>query len=59
MVQFFPAEDVQALAETIIHLYRHPERRALLASHSDRFNETYSWEQIAAQYCALVLSLWS
>jgi glycosyltransferase involved in cell wall biosynthesis len=57
MVQFFPAEDVDALADTIIHLYQHPERRALLVTQSDRFNETYSWEQIAAQYCTLVDSL--
>lgn len=57
MVQFFPAEDVDALAETIIHLYKHPELRAQLSARSNRFNEEYSWENIAQSYLSLVNQL--
>jgi glycosyltransferase involved in cell wall biosynthesis len=57
MVQFFPAEDVNALAEEIISLYKNPERRAQLTAESDRFNLTYSWENIAKQYQSLVNQL--
>lgn len=54
MVQFFPAEDVDALARAIVHLYKHPDQRTQLAAESNRFNETYAWENIARDYLALV-----
>lgn len=50
MVQFIPAEDVNALAEAIVHLYQHPERRSQLVAGCNRFTERYSWEKISRQY---------
>ena len=54
MVQYFPAEDVNALCDAIIYLYNHRERLQQLSTKSNRFNEKYAWENIAREYLELV-----
>jgi glycosyltransferase involved in cell wall biosynthesis len=54
MVQYFPAEDVNALCDAIIYLYKHRMRLQQLSTRSNRFNEKYAWENIARQYLELV-----
>jgi glycosyltransferase involved in cell wall biosynthesis len=57
MVQFFEPGDVSSLAESITTLYKDPQRLAQLASNSDRFNQAYRWDDIAASYVSLVDTL--
>jgi glycosyltransferase involved in cell wall biosynthesis len=57
MVQYFPAEDVNALADAIVQLHKHPERRAQLAARSSRFIKAHSWENIAGGYLGMVEQL--
>ncbi|HWQ14631.1 MAG TPA: glycosyltransferase family 4 protein [Roseiflexaceae bacterium] len=54
MVQFFQPEDHEGLARAILALHADRERLALLAQNADRFNQRYSWQQVSAQYLALV-----
>jgi glycosyltransferase involved in cell wall biosynthesis len=54
MVQYFPAEDINALCESIVYLYNHRERLQQLSVESNRFNEKYAWENIASEYLGLV-----
>ena len=57
MVQFFEPGDVSSLAESITTLYKDPQRLAQLANNSDRFNQAYRWDDIAASYVSLVDTL--
>ncbi len=57
MVQYFPAEDINALCNAIVYLYNHRERLQQLSVESNRFNEKYAWENIAGQYLGLVNQL--
>lgn len=54
MVQYFPAEDVNALCDAIVYLYNHRERLQQISVASNQFNEKYSWENIARDYLGLV-----
>lgn len=54
MVQYFPAEDVNALCDAIIYLYINRMRLQQLSVESNRFNEKYSWANIAREYLELV-----
>ncbi len=57
MVEPFEPEDVDGLAERILFLYRHPERRQELARNTGRFNSRYSWTSQRERYVDLVESL--
>jgi glycosyltransferase involved in cell wall biosynthesis len=57
MVQFVPAEDVNALCEAILQLYKNPGQLKQLSAESDRFNQKYTWENIAGEYLGLVNQL--
>jgi glycosyltransferase involved in cell wall biosynthesis len=54
MVMFFHPGDVSDLSAKIIELFRNPNLRLDLVNNSGKFNEQYRWEQIAADYVALV-----
>ena len=54
MVYYFPPEDVEALAAAIVYLHGHRSRLKDLAAKSDRFNQRYTWENIAQRYFSLV-----
>jgi glycosyltransferase involved in cell wall biosynthesis len=54
MVQYFPAEDVNALCDAIVYLYNHRDRLQQISAASNQFNEKYSWENIARDYLGLV-----
>ena len=54
MVQYFPAEDVNALCDAIIYLYINRMRLQQLSMESNRFNEKYSWANITREYLELV-----
>ncbi len=57
MVQFFAPGNVDSLAEGIAFLYNDPQRLAELVENSDKFNQTYHWDDIAASYVSLVDAL--
>lgn len=58
MVQFFEAENVEALAGAIVALYDDPQRRAALAREATmRFANTYSWSHHKSVYVGLVARL--
>jgi glycosyltransferase involved in cell wall biosynthesis len=57
MVQYFPAEDVNALCKEIIYLHNHPDRLKQISAESNKFNEKYSWDNIAGEYLKLVNQL--
>lgn len=54
MVQFFKPGDVDDLAKCIIALSQNRQRLSQFADNADRFNEKYSWNQVAADYVATV-----
>ena len=54
MVHYFPAEDVNALCDAITYVHTHRERLEQLSTESNRFNEKYTWENIAKEYLQLV-----
>lgn len=54
MVRFFRPGDVEDLARCIVDLHNDRRRLKELAHEADRFNETYSWDNVAADYVALV-----
>ncbi|MBM4118099.1 glycosyltransferase family 4 protein [bacterium] len=53
-VAFFTPGSPESLAETILALYRDPERRAQLAAGAARFGERYAWAQHKQVYLDLV-----
>jgi glycosyltransferase involved in cell wall biosynthesis len=57
MVRFCKAGDERELADSILELYRDPERRARLVANSSRFNDAYNWEQQKKNYFEMVDSL--
>ncbi|UCG22666.1 MAG: glycosyltransferase family 4 protein, partial [Chloroflexota bacterium] len=57
MVQFFEPGDASSLADSITTLYDDPRRLAQLVNDSDRFNQAYRWNDIAASYVSLVDAL--
>jgi glycosyltransferase involved in cell wall biosynthesis len=54
MVQFFTPDDVEDLTRCILELSQDRVRREALSQNADRFNEQYSWENVAANYITLV-----
>ena len=58
MVAFFAEGDAGSLADTIVHLYRHPDVREDLARQAtERFSRTYRWTVHKAIYVDLVTGL--
>ena len=57
MVELFAPEDVDDLAQRIVYLYQHPERRRELARNTRRFNQKYNWASQRENYAALVEKL--
>jgi glycosyltransferase involved in cell wall biosynthesis len=57
MVQFFEPGNVASLAQSIIILHSDPQRLAELKANSDKFNQTYRWDDLAANYVAIVDAL--
>jgi glycosyltransferase involved in cell wall biosynthesis len=57
MVQFFEPGDVSSLAQSIIALSNEPQRLADLTLNSDKFNQSYRWDDIAASYVSIVDAL--
>ena len=57
MVQFFPPEDVDALAQCIRTLYHDRARLAALARNIQKFNQRYNWTAQRAEYADLVARL--
>lgn len=58
MVQFFEAENVDALAEAIVQLYRNPDRGALMSHNAtERFGKIYTWGTHKKDYTNLVAGL--
>jgi glycosyltransferase involved in cell wall biosynthesis len=58
MVQFFEPGDVSSLAQSIIALSNDPQRLADLTLNSDKFNQSYRWDDIAASYVSIVGALY-
>ncbi len=54
MVQFFTPNDVDDLTRCILELGQDKARLEALSQNADRFNEQYSWENVAANYVALI-----
>lgn len=54
MVQFYEPGDANDLANSIAILHNDPRRLADLVNNSEKFNQTYQWENIAADYASLV-----
>jgi glycosyltransferase involved in cell wall biosynthesis len=54
MIQFFEPGSVDALAHSIVELYKDRRRLAELVEKSDAFNRRYNWDRVAANYVALV-----
>ena len=54
MVQFFKPGDVDDLAGCILALHGDRSRLARFARNCDKFNQKYSWSNVAANYVALV-----
>ena len=57
MVRFFTPGDPASLAETILELYRHPEKMHEQVINSGKFIKTYNWPVIASEYVNLVRGL--
>jgi glycosyltransferase involved in cell wall biosynthesis len=57
MVRYCKPGDERSLAASILELYRHTERRTLLASNASRFNDAYNWDQERKNYFEMVDSL--
>lgn len=54
MVLFCQPGDAADLADKILYLYQHPDRRAQLAANARRFCQKYSWEAQVQRYYRLV-----
>ncbi len=57
MVELFEPENVDELAQRIVQLYQHPERRREMARASGRFNQRYNWASQRERYVELVEGL--
>lgn len=57
MVRFFESENVDALAETIIDLYAHPEERCRLVEGANRHIQQNNWDVKQYEYLNVVDSL--
>ena len=57
MISFFPSGDENVLAERIVDLYEHPEKRQELAENVKRFSQTMTWESQRKEYYALIDSV--
>lgn len=54
MVSFFQPGNSEDLSAKIIELYKNPQLRTNLIEKSNKFNEEYSWDKVAADYVQLV-----
>ncbi|GJM41882.1 MAG: glycosyl transferase family 1 [Ardenticatenaceae bacterium] len=54
MVQFFTPDDVEDLTRCILQLGQDQARLKAMSQNADKFNQQYSWENVAANYVALV-----
>jgi glycosyltransferase involved in cell wall biosynthesis len=54
MVQFFTPNDVEDLTRCILQLGQDRARLAALSQNADKFNQQYSWENVAAIYVSLI-----
>lgn len=54
MVQFFTPNDVDDLTRCILQLGQDQARLHALSQNADKFNQQYSWENVAANYVALI-----
>lgn len=54
MLMFFEPGNVTDLSAKIYELYRNPQMRLELIHNSNRFNEQYRWDEIAADYTHMV-----
>lgn len=54
MVQFFTPNDVEDLTRCILQLGQDQTRLKALSQNADKFNQQYSWENVAANYVALI-----
>ena len=57
MVSFFQPGNSEDLSAKIIELYKNPQLRTNLIEKSNKFNEEYSWDKVAADYVQLVTRL--
>lgn len=57
MVQYFESGDLEDLIEKIRYLHHHPDRRAEIAMHADRFNRDFTWSRQKELYYELVDTL--
>jgi len=57
MVKFFKPGNEKELAEAILDLYYHPEKRKELVNNADRFNQKYNWEKEKWKYYKIVDNL--
>jgi glycosyltransferase involved in cell wall biosynthesis len=57
MLAFFRPGDERDLAERLVELYRHPERRRALAEQANTFNERFSWDSQKQKYYEVIDSL--
>lgn len=57
MVEFFEPDNAEDLANSIVSLYNDRQRQAQLAQNADKFNQTYNWNKVAADYVSLVSEL--
>lgn len=57
MIEYFTPEDVEGLAQSILKLYRDPERRTALASNANVFHQRYNWGKLRSEYVDLVSGL--
>ncbi len=56
-VRFFESENVEALAEAILELYEHPDRRQSLVEHANRHIQQNNWDVKQHEYLSIVKSL--
>jgi glycosyltransferase involved in cell wall biosynthesis len=57
MVRFFTPGDADDLAQCIFSLYKNRQSLESIALNANKFNLTYSWDKVAANYFRLVDSL--
>ncbi|MBI5030196.1 MAG: glycosyltransferase family 4 protein [Chloroflexi bacterium] len=54
MVEFFESENVEELAQRIVYLFNHAERRQELVHNSSCFNSQFNWTSQREKYARLV-----
>jgi len=54
MIEYYDPENVDALAECIVRLYREPKRRESLIKQSARFYDKHSWKIQGKEYLTLI-----